>query len=260
MQARTLFTIFMLASTPCFAADGAAAGPTPATRVKMDPAAAEVLKQAINYLKTAKTLTVQAVIDFEVFLSSGHKMQLEKQVDILLERPDKVRAEIKSDIAHRRLYYDGKAVTIYNEDFNVFTAVEATGTIDDMADTLYEKFDVALPLVDVLVNDPFANYEAKATFSRYLGLHDVNGEPCHHLLLSNAEIDYQIWILDGEEPKLRKIVIDYVREPGVPQYNVRFGDWVLGTQTNDAMFDFTAPKGAAEIGILPVVVVEEESE
>ena len=261
MHVKTVCIILMLASTSCYAVDGAYSKPA-ATQLnptkQMDPAADELLKRATDYLQAAKTLTVKAVIEYEVFLRSGHKVQLERQADVLLERPDKLRAEITGDVPNRQLFYDGKTVTIYNVDHNAYAVIEAPNTIDAMMDFLYETFDVPLPLADVLVNDPAGNYDEHTTFSKYLGLHDVDGEPCHHVLLSNDEIDYQLWILDGPEPLLRKIVINYVNEPGVPQYTARLGDWERDTQTTRSMFEFVPPDGADEIDIIPLATAKGE--
>ena len=228
------------------------------TTKQMDPNADRVLKQATDYLKSAKTLALQAVIEYEVFLGSGHKIQLERRADIVLERPNKLRAEVEGDVPNRQLFYDGKSVTIYNVDHNAYTMLEAPTTIDAMVDFLYEEFDVSMPLVDLIVSDPYANYEANATFSRYLGVREFNGESCHHVLLSNAEIDYQLWILDGPDPLLRKVVIDYVNEPGVPQFSARFGDWSRETQTTSSVFEFSPPDDADEIDIIPLAAAEGE--
>jgi hypothetical protein len=209
-----------------------------------------VLEMVANHLKAAKSFGVQAVTNFDVFLQSGHKLQLERQIDVVVERPDKLHAEATGDIAHRVVYYDGTSVTIHDVDLNVYARIKAPDTIDAMADMLHEKFDVTPALIDLLVSDPYAVFEAGTTFSKYIGLNRVDGELCHHLLLSNAEIDYQIWVADGPEPLIRKIVIDYVDEPGVPQFTARFTEWDIGVETSSATFEFVPPEGADEIDIL----------
>lgn len=219
----------------------------------LDPLVGEVLKRASDHLTAAETLGVNAVINFEVFMANGHKIQLERRADILLKRPNKLRGDVSGDVPHRRVYYDGKTVTVYHLDMNVYARIKAPNNIDAMADMLHDKFDISAPLIDVLVADPYASYKSAATYSDYIGLHDVNGEQCHHLLLSNSEIDYQIWISAGPAPLIRKIVIDYVEEPGVPQFAALFGEWDMGAEISDTMFEFSPPEDADEIDILPLI-------
>jgi len=254
MNVRPLILTMLLATLPAFASLAA----EPDEPSGLDPRASAALKRATDYLSNAKTLSVNALVTFDVFVTTGHKLEFEKDIELTLKRPNKVRAEVVTDLAHRHVYFDGKEVTVYNEDLNVYSKIPAPGSIDEMADALYEKFDIAMPIVDLIVADPYASYTSQATYSRYLGESNVSGELCDHVLLSNSEIDYQIWIATGDSPQVRKITIDYANEPGVPEYSVRFDEWEAGKPTSDAMFSFTAPEGADAIDALPVVVVVEE--
>jgi hypothetical protein len=81
----------------------------------------------------------------------------------------------------------------------------------------------------------------------YVGLHAVDGIPCHHLSFEQATIDWQVWIDAGGDPLPRKLVIAYKTEDEVPQYSVTFRKWNLAATLPDALFRFEPPDGARRV-------------
>ena len=61
-----------------------------------------------------------------------------------------------------------------------------------------EKYGLELPLAPLLKKDLVDNLEAHGEAS-YLGIHDAEGEPCHHLLFRGDKNDLQAWISTGEQ-------------------------------------------------------------
>lgn len=218
---------------------------------KFDPFADALLEAAGDYLASASEFSVQAEITFEEFLNSRQKVQLSRTVEIMVRRPDRLRAEIVDDKGQRRLFFDGKTVSLHNLDQNVYATVEQPGTIEQMIDSLRERYGMAAPLADILVSDPHANYRENATSASYLGLHVLQGVRHHHILLSNENADYQVWIEDGATPVLRKILITYADQPGTPQIEAMLTTWNFVPRLPDLAFTFAPPVDADEIEILP---------
>ena len=217
-----------------------------------DPFADALLEAASDYLASASEFSVHAEITFEEFLKSQQKVQLSRTVEIMVRRPDRLRAEILDDKGRRRLFFDGKTVSLHNLGENVYATVEQPGTIEQMVDSLRERYGMAAPLADLVVSNPYANYRENANSASYLGLHVLQGVKHHHILLANENVDYQVWIEDGAVPILRKILITYANQPGAPQFAATLTGWNFAPRLPDLAFTFTPPVDADEIEILPV--------
>ena len=61
------------------------------------PFADALLEAASDYLASASEFSVHAEITFEEFLKSQQKVQLSRTVEIMVRRPDRLRAEILDD-------------------------------------------------------------------------------------------------------------------------------------------------------------------
>jgi hypothetical protein len=108
-----------------------------------------------------------------------------------------------------------------------------------MIDGLRERYDLAAPLADILVSDPYANFRENANSASYLGLHFLQGDKHHHVLLSNQSADFQIWIEDVATPIVRKISVTYANQPGSPQFTALLTDWNFAPRLRDPVFSFS---------------------
>lgn len=178
-------------------------------------------------------------------------LQFSRSVDLRVRRPDRLRAEIVSDLGPMRLYFDGASFTLHHLGQNVFSTVEAKGTVAQMVQRVREGFDVQVPLADLVSGEAYERYRERADISAiYAGLHYYRGALHHHVLLSNDEIDYQIWIEDGATPLPRKIVVTYASQTGAPQLTARISTWDLRPHLPDQVFEFHPPADADEIEML----------
>ena len=81
----------------------------------------------------------------------------------------------------------------------------------------------------------------------YLGVRSIGGRPCHHLLFTQEEVDWQVWVDAGESPLPRKLVITRKKEPGQPQFSAELSGWDLAPALTETSFDFKAPAGAKPV-------------
>ena len=90
--------------------------------------------------------------------------------------------------------------------------------------------------------------EASAGF--VVGQSIVAGVKCSHLAFRGAEVDWQIWIEDGDKPLPRKFMITTKQVSGAPQFTVLIRSWDVATKLSNQEFTFTPPKGAKKIEFL----------
>jgi hypothetical protein len=106
-----------------------------------------------------------------------------------------------------------------------------------------------MPMADLLCGDTYESLLANVESGTYVGLHSVGDVPCHHLLMRQENIDWQIWIDAGKVPMPRKLVITFKRNPGQPQYVATMDDWNLSPAISQETFKFTPPAGAKVVSM-----------
>ena len=108
-----------------------------------------------------------------------------------------------------------------------------------------------MPLAPLLKKDLVDDLEALGSGS-YLGIHDVEGDSCHHLLFRGPESDLQVWISTGGQPLLCKLVATFWDIEGAPQQSLTFSDWDLEAKIDANAFKAQIPEGAIPIEFLSV--------
>ncbi len=78
--------------------------------------------------------------------------------------------------------------------------------------------------------------------SKDLGSGVINGVECDTLAFRKNDVDWQIWIAQGERPYPCRFVITSKLANGDPEYTIQFRDWKFG---NDVAADDFAFKNAS---------------
>ena len=79
----------------------------------VDSAATKILKHMTDYLGSLKQFSVHTQITLEDLLESGHRIDLDVSANVIISRPNKLRAERKGELIDQIFYYDGKTLTLY---------------------------------------------------------------------------------------------------------------------------------------------------
>jgi hypothetical protein len=216
----------------------------------IDPEADKVLKAMSDYLGETKAFSMDADIDLEVVLKNGQKIQLSASAEAVLQRPDKLHLQRLGPVAEVDIFYDGKLLTLYGRELKVFYQTEVTGTIDDAILEYEAETGLPAPGADLLFADSYAVLSSGVESSVHLGMAYVDGVECHHLAFREEETDWQIWVKAGDEPLPMKYVITSKWQTAAPEYQIRFRNWNLKPQINDALFTFSPPKDAVSLETL----------
>ncbi len=166
------------------------------------------------------------------------------------QRPDKLYAEqLRDDGEIRKLWYDGNQVSILNVGKNAYAQFHTPATIDGMLDMLEGLLKEPYPLADLLYSDLsfLLNMPDDAV---YVGSSSVAGVSCKHLAFRNANVDWQLWVEQGETPFIRKVVITYRNQPGVPQFVAYLHGWQRPAESSEALFSFSPSDDAERLSIL----------
>ena len=240
-----------IAITPAWAADAAAEqAATSKTTPVVEPMADRVLRAATDLLKNAKGFTVETNVSYDELLGTGIMVQYSRHGRVTVRRPNRIYAEVTDDLSERRLWFNGNTATVYKPARNLYAQTKVPGGIDEFVDTLHDEYGIAMPLADILVNDPYANFKQGLYAGYYAGLNLVNRERAHHLVFTNEAVDFQLWVAEQGKPVLRRAVITYRNQEGSPQWVADFLSWDFDANTPDSTFMFTPPEGAEQIEFL----------
>jgi hypothetical protein len=214
---------------------------------KLDEKAKEAMKAMGEFMTNLKEFALEAEETIDEFHDSGMKVQMSQVRRALVCRPCFIHSTVVGDGLDRCFFYNGKTATIFERDKNMYITVPVADTIDKMMDELHLKFEVTVPLAELLMTRPDAMMMEKVDTAHYLGEHVVDGMKCHHVACSQRDVDWQVWIETGARPLPKKLVITYKRVRGEPQYMAVIKKWDLQPKMEKGCFDFTAPPGAMKM-------------
>jgi hypothetical protein len=132
----------------------------------------------------------------------------------------------------------------------LFATTAAPATIDEMLDFAREKLDIIAPAAELLYKNAADKMLKEASSGFVVGQSLVAGVKCTHLAFRGAEVDWQVWIEDGDKPLPRKFMITTKQVTGAPQFTVLIRSWDLAPKLSDRLFSFMTPKGAKKIEFL----------
>jgi len=211
-----------------------------------------LLRQMSEELNNAGTYRFHAEINFDDVLISGQKLQYAGAADVRVRHPDGIFVDYRDDLSAKRFWYDGETGTLLDVFQDVYSTVDLPGDIDTAIDHLQDRYGLALPLGDLISSDVFAVMDDRALAWGYIGVHDVEGTPAHHIAIVGENADLQVWIQEEGRPVPLKIVVTYKNVPMAPQYQAVLMDWEFGADVAADSFERDLPEGVLEAEFLVV--------
>jgi hypothetical protein len=254
LAATLCIALMALASTGTFAAD--ATNKPPAEAQPPDDAASQaearaILKGMADYLARTPQFSVAIQSGFDVLQASGQKIEFGDTRKVVVRRPDRLNIDIeRSDGEQGRIVYDGKQITGFVATQNRYAQASVPGDIDKAITYAVKELRMRVPLAMLYISQLPAELQRRVQSVDYVEMTTLSGVPCHHLAARGATVDFQVWIADGDQPLLHRLVLTYKDAPGQPQYWAQFSDWDLAPKITDATFTFTPPKDAQKIPFL----------
>ena len=137
------------------------------------------------------------------------------------------------------MLFDGKTLTMLGKNANSYAQMDFTGSIDQLIDELKDKHDRPLPAADLLMTDINGQLMPDVTDIKDLGSGVIGGIECDHFAFRNKEVDWQIWIAQGDRPYPTRYSIKSVKIADGPQYSIQIRDFKTGDKV--AADDFAFP-------------------
>lgn len=208
-----------------------------------------LLKAMSDYLAAQKSLSFAYDTNFEVVTKDDQKLSLASSGTVSLSRPDKLRAARAGGFANVEMVFDGKTLTLLGKDVKLYAQVEAPGTLDQLIDALREKYHRPLPGADLLLSNVYDQLMPDVVDVKDLGSGIVGGTECDHLAFRTKEVDWQIWIAQGDKPYPCRYVITAKQVAQSPQYSIQIRDWKAGADVATDDFSFDNATGAKKVDL-----------
>jgi hypothetical protein len=226
----------------------AAQPPAEASPPEVNPVAMKALADMGAYLRGLEAFQITVATTDEDVLDDGQKVQYDGRTELLVKRPDRLRASVTNERHDRMFFYDGSTVTLYGKRLNYYASAPAPPTIGELATKLEADHGISLPLVD-LFRWGAPGYEPAGLIAALdAGPSSVGGATARHYLFRQPGLDWQVWIQSGKYPLPLKLVITTTTDDARPQHTAVYS-WNLAPSFNDAAFVFDPPAGAGRVAL-----------
>ncbi|MBD9597986.1 MULTISPECIES: DUF2092 domain-containing protein [Ensifer] len=221
-------------------------------RVIDSPEAKKLLKSMSDYLAAQKALSFSYDSNLQVVTNADQKLGLSSSGTVNLSRPDRVHTTRSGGFVDTETLFDGKTLTLLGKNVNKYTQVEMHGTVDQLIDELKDKHGLPLPAADLLMTNSYEELMTGVYDAKDLGSGFVNGKECDSLAFRKDDVDFQIWVAQGEQPYPCRLVITSSKVKGGPEYSIQIRDWKSGdgVPADDFAFENTTNAEKADVNDL----------
>jgi hypothetical protein len=216
--------------------------------VRADEAdAKKLLKAMSDYLAEQKAFSFAYDATLEVVTKDEQKLALVSSGAVTLSRPDKIRSTRSGGFADVEMSFDGKTLTVMGKNLNIYAQQDVPGTLDHLVDELRLKYNRPLPAADLLLSNAYDALMLDVVDVKDLGSGVIGGVECDYLAFRTKEVDWQIWIAQGDRPYPCRYTITSKLVTSGPQYTIQIRDWKTGDEVAATEFSFKNTTNARKV-------------
>jgi hypothetical protein len=229
--------------------------PFEASAGEVDPKS--LLKAMSDYLAAQQSISFGYDTNYEVVTKDHQKLLLASSGTMHVSRPDKIRVTRTGGFANVEIVFDGKTLTLLGKNANLYTQVDVPGTLDHLIDELRDKYHRPVPGADLLLSNVYDQLMSEVVEVKDLGSGVIGGTECDHLAFRTKDVDWQMWIAQGDHPYPCRYVITSKQVDQAPQYSIQIRDWKSGTEVAAGEYRFTNATNAKKIDLKELTELKE---
>lgn len=216
--------------------------------VRADEADAKrLLKAMSDYIGGQQAIFFEYDATLEIITTDGQRLGLASSGTVNLKRPDKFHIARIGGFVDVEMSFDAKTMTLLGKNQNLYTQIDVPGTIDHLVDELERTYDLEFPGGDLLLKNSYDELMHGVVDIKDLGSGVIGGVECDHLAFRTKEVDWEIWIAQGEHPYPYRYVITSKNISGGPQYSIQTRHWKTGSEVPITDFSFKNPTKAEKV-------------
>lgn len=219
-----------------------------AAEEQIDPQATKLIARMDDYLKHLQNFSVTIEIGYDVTQAWGQKIEFGETRQLSVRRPSDLRLDIKDrDGSTSGVVFDGKSLTVFDTTDHAWASVPQTGSVENAVSYFVDDLGLRLPMSSVFSGNLSGKIDGWAENVWLVGTETIEGVRCDHLALRGPWEDLQLWIAQGDEPLLQRMIITYTRADGEPQFWAQLRDWNVKAGLKDSTFVFHPTDDMAKI-------------
>jgi peroxiredoxin len=216
-----------------------------------DPKAVQVVEAVGKYYLGLKQFTTDASTVVEI-TAGGKSQRSEIAFAAAMERPNKFAMALQRGRGGASMFCDGSKLYTFIPDINAYNEEPAPTDVAGLVKQPVVRQSFLAQLIDT---DPAKSLMEGVTALEYRGVEQLDGRSAHHLAAKQKDIDWELWVDEGEQPLVRKMKVDISRvlaAQGAPSGaqgmdTEVFSKWTVNQPVDAAQFSFTPPAGAKTI-------------
>lgn len=232
---RRLMGVLML----CLVAPVAAEGEPPGVE--------DLIRGMSTSLAALESFRFQATIGFDEVPMPDVKVKYAGSMEVSLQRPGQLRVSYRDELMAREVWIDGETVSVLAPAEGFWASAPAADSVERTLNQFASEYGVSMPLDDLLRSDPYLVLMAGAKAHRYVASSEIHGVPCHHVIVGQEDLVWQVWIEKGERMLPRQVVITYKDLPMAPEFIAVLSEWDLNPKLPDSNFQPEIPSDATRI-------------
>jgi hypothetical protein len=210
-----------------------------------------ILMRMADYLAKADSFSVTIDAGYDVIQDSGQRIEFGEVRHVLLSRPDGLQVDLeRRDGSKQQIFYDGKTMTMFAPGEPFYASLEMPGTVDQILYYIVESLKTPIPLSLLLVTTMPQELEKRVTDIALVDDETLGGKDVEHLAARTDDVDFQVWIAQGNVPVPLRVVITYKNATGQPQFWANLTDWNFSPQRDRSAFTFVPPADARPVALL----------
>lgn len=216
-----------------------------------------IFKTMSDFLVGQKAMSFDYDATLEIVTAEMQKVGFASSGALTASRPDKVRMSRTGGFADVEMVYDGKTLSAYGKNLNVYAKHATAGTIDELIDVLRDDFGLEAPAADLLSSNPYEIMMSNVTGGQDLGSGVIRGKVCDHLAFRTADVDWQLWVAQGDKPFPCRFTITSRMAALAPSYSIEFSGWKSGEEVAADDFQLKTAADAKEVAVTDLKGLDE---
>jgi hypothetical protein len=214
----------------------------------------ELVRQMSARLAAESAITVTTSEERDAVRRSAGKESSSLTAVYIVRRPDRFYTKMTGGRGLES-WYNGKTLTIASHPHKVFAQAPMPETIDRTLDALAERYDMALPMGDLLYGSAEKALLSDTTTGGYAGTEKVADTSCVHLAFQDVGVDWELWLPERGDPLPKRFKVVQKSRSGKPSADVTFTAWDFAQKPDDKAFVPKVPADYEGIAVLQRVAV-----
>lgn len=204
-------------------------------RAEIEPAARELAKAVSDKIGKAGTIRLTAKHQLDPALGVGARLE-RGPLQITVKRPNQFYVMQQAGEETREIAYDGKTLCLIKAQLKQHTLEPLkTGSIEQFADRVDERFGFRPPVAELLAGDVAAQLFLHVTTAKVTGTERVGWTRCKRLHFEQDGMNSDLWV--GVKDNLpRRYVLTFTGIKGTPTWDIRLSKWELNGVVDESLF------------------------